>query len=255
MYPKARSYGEKSTMENEHLTRIIQRFREMRLPMMAEQLISLVETNDFPTLSSIELLDRISEAELLSRKNNTVERFRRKAGFSQSNARLLELRYSPERNLNKSLIQQLQTNDYVQKHRNVILLGATGSGKSYLANALGHHACEGFHTVLYARMFEIVGDLSHARLMGDTRRIYQRFIQPDVLIIDDFLIYHLNEQEIIDLFKIMEYRQGRSSTIFCSQYDPVEWHQRLGGDPLAESIIDRIISNSHKMILSGDSLR
>lgn len=100
-------------MENEHLTRIIQRFREMHLPMMAEQLISLVETNDFPTLSSIELFDRISEAELLSRKNNTVERFRRKAGFSQSNARLLELRYSPERNLNKSLIQQHQTNDYV----------------------------------------------------------------------------------------------------------------------------------------------
>lgn len=242
-------------MENERLTRIIQRFREMRLPMMAEHLIHLIESNEFPTLSPIDLLDHISEAELLSRKNNTVERLRKKARFSQSNARLLELQYKPERNLNKSLIQQFQTNDYVQKHRNVILLGATGSGKSYLANALGHQACEGFYTVLYARMFELVGDLAHARLMGDTRRVYQRFIQPDVLIIDDFLIYNLNEQEIIDLFKIMEYRQSRSSTIFCSQYDPVEWHRRLGGDPLAESIIDRIIANSHKMILSGDSLR
>ena len=75
------------------------------------------------------------------------------------------------------------------------------------------------------------------------------------LIIDDFLIYNLNEQEIIDIFKIMEYRHSRYSTIFCSQYDPVEWHRRLGTDPLAESIIDRIISNSHKMILAGDSLR
>ena len=242
-------------MENERLTRIIQRFREMRLPMMAEQLISLIESNELPTLSPIDLIDIISEAELMSRKNNTVERFRKKARFSQTNARLLELHYKPERNLNKSLIQQLQTNDYVQKHRNIILLGATGSGKSYLANALGHQACEGFYTVLYTRLFEIVGDLAYARLMGDTRRVYQRFIQPDVLIIDDFLIYNLNEQEIIDLFKIMEYRQNRSSTIFCSQYDPVEWHRRLGGDPLAESIIDRIISNSHKMILSGDSLR
>jgi DNA replication protein DnaC len=242
-------------MENERLSRIIQRFREMRLPMMAEQLIQLIESNEFPTLSPIDLLDRISEAELLSRKSNTVERFRKRARLSQANARLLELHYKPERKLNKSLIQQFQTNDYVQKHRNVILLGATGSGKSYLANALGHHACEGFYTVLYTRMFEIVGDLAHARLMGDTRRGYQRFIQPDVLIIDDFLIYHLNEQEIIDLFKIMEYRHSRNSTIFCSQYDPVEWHRRLGGDPLAESIIDRIVSNSHKMILSGDSLR
>jgi DNA replication protein DnaC len=104
-------------------------------------------------------------------------------------------------------------------------------------------------------MFEIVGDLAHARLTGDLRRAYQRFIQPDVLIIDDFLIYNLNEQEIIDIFKIMEYRHSRNSTIFCSQYDPVEWHRRLGADPLAESIIDRIISNSHKMILAGDSLR
>ena len=242
-------------MENDRLTRIIQRFREMRLPMMAEQLINLIESNELPTLSPIDLIDRISEAEFHSRKNNTVERFRRNARFSQSNARLLDLHFKPERNLNKSLIQQLQTNDYVQKRRNVILLGATGSGKSYLANALGHHACEGFHTVLYTRMFEIVGDLAHARLTGDLRRAYQRFIQPDVLIIDDFLIYNLNEQEIIDIFKIMEYRHSRNSTIFCSQYDPVEWHRRLGTDPLAESIIDRIISNSHKMILAGDSLR
>lgn len=78
------------------------------------------------------------------------------------------------------------------------------SGKSYLANALGHHACEGFHTVLYTRMFEMVVDLAHARLTGNLRRAYQCFIQPDVLIIDDFLIYNLNEQEIIDIFKIME---------------------------------------------------
>ena len=91
--------------------------------------------------------------------------------------------------------------------------------------------------------------------MGDTRRAYQRFIQPDVLIVDDFLIYIINEKEVTDLFKIMEYRHSLNSTIFCSQYDPVEWHRRLGGDPLAESVIDRIISNSHKMILSGDSLR
>ena len=209
-------------MENDRLMRIIQRFREMRLPMMAEQLINLIESNELPTLSPIDLIDRISEAEFHSRKNNTVERFRRNARFSQSNARLLDLHFKPERNLNKSLIQQLQTNDYVQKRRNVILLGATGSGKSYLANALGHHACEGFHTVLYTRMFEIVGDLAHARLTGDLRRAYQRFIQPDVLIIDDFLIYNLNEQEIIDIFKIMEYRHSRNSTIFCSQYDPVE---------------------------------
>ena len=204
-------------MENERLTRIIQRFREMRLPMMAEQLIQLIENNELPILSPIDLLDRISEAELHSRKNNTVERFRRNARFSQSNARLLDPHFKPEHNLNKSLILQLQTNDYVQKQRNVILLGATGSGKSYLANALGHHACEGFHTVLYTRIFEVVGDLAHARLTGDLRRAYQRFIQPDVLIIDDFLIYNLNDQEIIDIFKIMEYRHSRNSTIFCLQ--------------------------------------
>lgn len=125
-------------MENERLSRIIQRFREMRLPMMAEQLIQLIESNELPTLSPIDLLDQISEAELLSRKSNTVERFRKRARLSQANARLLDLHYKPERKLNKSLIQQFQTNDYVQKHRNVILLGATGSGKSYLANALGH---------------------------------------------------------------------------------------------------------------------
>ena len=81
--------------------------------------------------------------------------------------------------------------------------------------------------------------------MKDIRRSYQYLIQPDVLIIDDFLIYTINEHEVIDLFKIMEYRHSRNSTIFCSQYDPEEWHRRLGRDPLAESIIARIISNPY----------
>lgn len=80
--------------------------------------------------------------------------------------------------------------------------------------------------------------------MGDTRRAYQRFIQPDVLIIDDFLIYTINTKEVIDLFKIMEYRHSRNSTIFCSQYDPVEWHRRLGGDTLRNTSLSEL-SQTH----------
>lgn len=228
----------------------------MRLPAMAEQVIVLIESNELSTISSIELLDRLTASELMSRKNNTIQKLKKKARLSQPTANIREIDYSSERKLNKKVIEQLSTNDYINKHRNVVLLGACGTGKSYMCNALGNHACDDGYSVLYCRLFEFLSEATTEKIMnGEATKTISRYAKPDVLIIDDFLIHEITEAETTQLFKVLEYRYGQKSTIIGSQVEPKEWHKNLGGYVLADSILDRILPNSYKFILSGESLR
>ena len=154
------------------------------------------------------------------------------------------------------MIKQISDDQYILKHRNIVILGACGTGKSFIANALASNACRLFHTALYCRMFEILQVTNNERLMtGDTVRSIRKFIKPDLLVIDDFMNQKLSERECIDLFKIMEYREGRGSAIVASQLEPKEWHRNLGGNILADSILDRVTANAYKLTLAGDSRR
>ena len=121
---------------------IIKKFRDMRLPVMADGLVSLIETGQLATLDTLEILEQLTSEEYTSRKNNTINRLKKRAKLSQKNAQLEEIEYRPERQINRSVIEQLRTLDYIINHRNVILLGACGTGKSFIANALGNLACE-----------------------------------------------------------------------------------------------------------------
>lgn len=243
-------------MNKESLEKTLKHLRKIRLPAMAEQLMMMIENNELVSLSVEEVLERISEGELMSRKNNTITRLKKDSKLSQSNARLEDVDYRPERKLNKSVIEQLRTNDYISKHRNVILLGACGTGKSYLANALGNHACEDLYKTYYVRLFEFLDECNHSQLFtGSVEEKIKKYSKYDVLIIDDFLIHELEEKEANNLFKLIEYRWSHKTTIICSQLEPLEWHGRLGGTLLADAILDRIIPSSHQLVLEGKSLR
>lgn len=243
-------------MDKESLEIVLGRLREMRLPEMANQMILLNETGELNTISADDLILRLTAEELLSRKNNTVERYRKKARLSQPTAELYDIEYKPERKINEAVIKQISDDQYILKHRNIVILGACGTGKSFIANALASNACRLFHTALYCRMFEILQVTNNERLMtGDTIKSIKKFIKPDLLVIDDFMNQKLSERECIDLFKIMEYREGRGSTIVASQLEPKEWHRNLGGNILADSILDRVTANAYKLTLAGDSRR
>ena len=129
-------------MIDSRIEQIIKNLREMRLPQMAEDILSMIETEKLLTMSVIDVLEQITQDELISRKNNTILRYKKKAKLSILNARIEEIDYSPERNLNKAVMEQLATNKWIEKHRNVIILGACGTGKTYISNALGNNACE-----------------------------------------------------------------------------------------------------------------
>ena len=234
---------------------MIRRLREMRLPVMADELDNLMNSNHLGKMNTLETLKHLIDEEYTSRKNNTVRRFIKKARFSDSRARLSELIPNPEREINISVIEQLKTNQYISNHRNVILLGATGSGKSFIANALGVHACESGFTVKYTRMIELLSDLEISKIQGNYRQFLKQLGKFDVLIIDDFLLSATTQHEQQDLMEVIEKRSRDRSTIFCSQMEIEEWHRRLGSSAIADSILDRIIPKSHKLILKGESLR
>lgn len=243
-------------MSNIKIEEIIRRFREMRLPVMAETFLNIVEEGKQSELNTVEILDLLTSEEYTSRRNNTINRLKRNAKLSQNNAHLEEIDYSPDRQLNKSVIDQLQTNDYIRYHRNVILLGACGTGKSFIANALGNHACENSYTTFYSRLFEFLDDCHQEYLMTESiKKTINKYAKYDVLIIDDFLISAVQEVEAQRIFQLLEYRYGKKSTIVCSQLEPTEWHVNLGGGILADSILDRIIPSAYELILFGESNR
>ena len=148
---------------------MIRRLREMRLPVMADELDHLLNSNRLGNMNTLDILKHLIDEEYISRKNNTIQRYVKKARFSDSKARLSELVLNPERDINIDVVEQLKTNQYITKRRNVILLGATGSGKSFIANGLGIHACEAGYTVKYTRMIELLSDLEISRLQGNYR--------------------------------------------------------------------------------------
>ncbi len=238
-------------MASKKLEEITQRLREMRLPVMASQLISLYESGELKHSSTEDILDMLTLEEYISRKNNTVERYRKSANLSQMYAELSEIHYTPERKINERVLEQLSRGEYINKARNVLIVGACGTGKTYIANALASDACRKLHRTVYCRMFELISDVSR----WEQQKIKNRYVKPDVLVIDDFGNTRLSEQEALQLFKVMEYRYGSKSTIIASQLEPEEWHQNFGASLLADSILDRTISNSYKIILSGESLR
>lgn len=235
---------------------IVKRLREMRLPVMAELLSFMKENGELFSKNILDILDEITENEIISRKNNTIAKLKRKAQFSQPNASLNDLDYSPNRNLSKESIEKLSTNDYITDKRNVIVLGACGTGKSYLINALGNHACDSLFTVRYVRMYDLLADFAEERIVtGYTRETMKKYIKPSVLIIDDFLVTFLGEKESSDLFTLLDYRMSLGSLIIGSQLDVNEWHSRLGSNVVADGVLDRISSKATKIVLLGDSLR
>ena len=243
-------------MSDETIETIIKKFRHMRLPIMADSLLNIIENGELDTRTTIDILDHLTSEEYMSRKNNTVNRLKRNAKLTQVNAHLEEIDYSPQRQINKQVMDQLRTGYYIKNHRNVILLGACGTGKSYISNALGNHACENSYSTYYTRIFEFLDDCHQEYLLSQSiRRTINRYSKFDVLIIDDFLVGNVQDREAQYIFQLLEYRYGNKSTIICSQLEPSEWHLRLGGSILADSILDRIIPNSYELILHGESNR
>lgn len=239
----------------QRLQMIISQLREMRLTTMADQLHSMYLSEQNHALTSLDYLEVIVNEEYQIRQDNRIERYRKQATLSHKEAQISDIRYESTRGLRKESIEQLSTNNYIQHHRNIIVQGATGTGKSYLANALVNHAIESGFTGKYYRMTELLNDIDLTEFHGALDKLLKKLMKIDVLVIDDFLLTSTKEQEQKHLMEVFELRSREKSLILCSQMSSAEWHKKLGGGAIADAILDRACSKSYKLILSGESLR
>ena len=238
-----------------NIDEIVSKFRELKMPGMADHISQLYSTEEFSKYNTLEIIEQLIEQEQISRKNHTIEKRLKQACLTDSQARLEAIDYRAERNINQALIDQLKTNEYIIDGRNVLILGATGCGKTFLSNALAVNACEETYRVKYFRMTELLSNLSIARIEGNVGRLYKQYGNIPLLVIDDFLLTDTTSNEQKDLMEIFEYRGRGKSTVLCSQLSPEEWHSKLGASHIADAILDRITNNSYTIELRGDSLR
>ena len=231
------------------------KLREIRLGVMAHHLHQQLLNPAMNEMAFEERFGLLVDAEWSARKSNRLKRLIKNANYAVSNACVEDIAYHADRKLDKDMIARLATCSYIHENHNVIIMGATGVGKTYIACALGIAANRNFFPVKYVRLPELLSDLAFAREDGTYRKIIKQYTQAVLLILDEWLLYKLKETEARDLLEIIEGRKNQGSTIFCSQFDVDVWHSKIGEPILADAVCDRIVHNSYTIILSGDSMR
>ena len=233
----------------------ISKLNEMHLGTMASHFADQLTDPQFQSLSFEERFSILVDAEWSSRKSNRLAKLIKKAGYSEPGASIEDISFLPERKLDKAQILRLASCSYIQQAQNVIILGATGTGKTYLACALGLAANRNYYEVKYIRLPDLLVEIAVARGSGTYRELMRKYKKVSLLILDEWLLYSLKESEARDLLELIEARNKVSSTIFCSQFDVNEWHASLYDPTMADAICDRIIYNSHTVKIEGDSMR
>lgn len=229
----------------------VSKLNEMRLTAMADSFREQLKDNSFQELSFEERLGLIVDLEWSRRKNNKLARLIKKADFRFPNACVEDIEYHADRKLDKAQLTRLSTCNYIQDKHNVIVMGASGNGKSYLACALGVAACRNYYTVKYVRLPDLLDELVVARGEGVFKKAMKQYKNVSLLILDEWLLIPLKGAEARDLLEIIEARHGNGSTIFCSQFAPGGWHQKIGEDTLADAILDRIVHDSYSIFIDG----
>jgi len=223
----------------------INKMCDMRLTVMAEALRRQMSDSSLSGLSFEERVGLLIDAEWTSRKNNRLKKLIKSAGFDQTHASIAGIDYRPSRKLDQGQILRLADSSYIKDKHNIVIMGAAGSGKSYLACAFGIAACQRFHTVKYIRLPDLLIELDIARNEGSYKKLMKQYRKYHLLILDEWMLVSLKENEARDVLEIIHARHHNGSTIFCSQFAPAGWHAKIGEETIADAILDRIVHDSY----------
>jgi DNA replication protein DnaC len=215
------------------MNQIESKFSQMRLKGMNRCWQALLETRRTHELSLTEGLEILLQAEEDDRRNNRFERLRNSAKFRYQ-ATLEELNYDPVRKLDKGLVTTLATCEYISRGESVVVTGATGCGKSFLASAMGYHACSHGYSVAYFNTQKLLMRIKMSRLDGTVMRFFDKLAKTSLLILDDFGMAHMDQKEQFDLMEIIEDRHGKTSTIIASQLSISAWYDVITESSIAD---------------------
>lgn len=226
----------------------------LKLTGMAEALAEQMNTDQIEQLSFDERFGLLVDREAAERDRRRLKTRLSKAKLRHT-ACIEDIDFRTRRGLDKKVILDLASCEWVAKHRNVLICGPTGVGKSYLACALAHKACREGHSVRYARTSRLLDELALARADGSLPRAMTRLAKTHVLVLDDFGLAPLTDPQRRDLLEVIEDRHGLRSTIITAQLPVSTWHETIGEPTIADAILDRLIHSAYLLDLQGESMR
>lgn len=233
----------------------LEKLNAMRLRVMASTWLEQDKSADTIALPFDERLAMLVDAEMLARENARLAKNLRDAKLRMTEACIEGIDFPKARELDKTIVRTLATCRWVSEHQTVIITGATGTGKSYVACALAHQACRKGFRAMYRRAPRFFDELRLARADGSYPRLLARIAKFDVLVIDDFAIGPLSDEARRDLLEVLEDRYALRATVMTSQLDPKRWHDHLADPTVADAICDRVLHGAHRLALKGPSRR
>ena len=232
----------------------IEKMQKMRLNGMKRAYESSFETRNQDTFTNDEFIAWLIESEDNGRNNSRTERLLKNAKFHYQ-ASLEEISYTGDRNIDRTLLSRLSDCSFIDRNENILITGCTGTGKSFLATALGHQSCIKGYKVLYYNLGKLFQKLMIAKADGSYIKELNKIESHDLLIIDDFGLQAINNEKQMILMDLIEDRNQKRATIFCSQLPVKNWYDLIEEKTIADAILDRIIHSAIRFELQGESMR
>lgn len=237
------------------MEKILFDLKALRLPGMAQAWQNLMEAHKTASTTFDDGLRLLIQGEKDMRQDNRTHRLIRNAHFRYT-VTLGDIVMDSARGIDQSVLTEVTSCNFIKQGYPIIITGPTGTGKSWLASAIGHHACLYGYKVRYYNVMKLFEDLSMARIEGRLPRFFDKISHYDLLILDDFAIKKLNAEQVLDLMEIIEDRHTKKATVFSSQVPVANWYETLEiNTTAADAILDRIIHTATRFNLKGDSLR
>jgi len=236
------------------LQALYDQLRELRMSTFRDALREQIANPKYNELTFEDRLSLLVEAECIQRRENRIKRNIRTAKFPMQ-ATLEDLDFSPSRGLDRRLILELGQSNWIASGHNTLVLGPTGSGKTYLVSALGVAAARNGHTVRYYRISRLLHSLGIARQDGSLIKLLRSLAKTKLLILDDWMRDTITIQNAQDILDVLDDRFGHTSTLIASQVPVTDWHLRIPDPTLADAILDRIVHSAYRVQLEGESQR
>lgn len=232
----------------------VEKLKQMRLGAMAELHLQQLKDNRISSSTADEYLALLTDHQWEDRQNKKIQRLLKQAEFKQQ-ANLADINYTQNRNLDKNMFERLATLNFINRKENIVITGASGVGKSYLGQALGHQACMMQYKTIYSNTARLLKKLKLSKVDGTYLKELGKLLKADLLILDDFGLQSFDNHAREALMDIIDDRHNKTSTIISSQIPVSAWYDIIGEGTIADAILDRIVNSSHRIDLKGESLR